>query len=47
MKMGDFRSKVVPKPLLNEEVEREKLGPACWRGRENWNGCSHKLIDNC
>jgi hypothetical protein len=25
MKMGDFRSKIDPKPPLNEEVERENL----------------------
>jgi len=36
--MGDFRSRIDPKPPLNEEtgrenLEREKLGPACWRGR--------------
>jgi len=38
MKKGYFRSKTDPKPPLNEEIgrenlEREKLGYACWRGR--------------
>jgi len=26
MKMGDFRSKIDPKPPLNEETVRENLG---------------------
>jgi len=25
MKMGDFRSRIDPKPPLNEEIERENL----------------------
>jgi len=34
MKRGDFRSRIDPKPPLNEEtvkenLERKKLGPAC------------------
>jgi len=36
MKRGDFRSKIEPKPPLNEETVREnlerELGPTCWRG---------------
>ena len=36
--MGDFRSRIDPKPPLNEETERKnlekkKLRPACERGR--------------
>jgi len=32
--MGDFRSRIDPKPPLNEETGRErKLGPTCRRGK--------------
>jgi len=39
MKKGDFRSRIDPKPPLNEEtgkkkLERKKLGPTCWREQE-------------
>jgi len=36
MKKGGFRSRIDPKPPLNEKtgrenLERKKLGSACWR----------------
>jgi len=40
MKMGDFRSKIDPKPPINEETGREnlerKLSPTCWKGRRTF-----------